>query len=63
MTEDRKHAILLAATILAARKLHEIDPDKQTPAKICAVENAIRHAAYIMEMIDRKWPDNPSSPS
>ena len=58
MTEERKQAILFAATILAARKLHEIDPDKQTPAKICAVENAIRHAVYIMDTIDRKFPDS-----
>ena len=58
MTEKRKQAILFAATILAARKLHEIDPDKQTPAKICAVENAIRHAVYIMDTIDREFPDS-----
>jgi len=55
MTEERKHAILLAATILTTRRLHELDSDKQ---KVCAVENAIANPAYIMEMIDRKWPDN-----
>jgi hypothetical protein len=37
MTEERKFAILIAATILSARKLAELkDPDKPTPKKIGA---------------------------
>jgi len=28
MTEERKHAILFAATLLSARKLLDLDPDK-----------------------------------
>ena len=32
-TEERKYAILFAATLLSARKLLELDPDKQTMAK------------------------------
>ena len=57
MTEDRKYAILFAATLLCARKLNELDSDKPSPAKIAAVENAIRQAAFILECIDRKWPE------
>jgi hypothetical protein len=33
MDEQRKYAILFAATILAARKLIDIDPDKPNMAK------------------------------
>jgi hypothetical protein len=62
MTEERKFAILSAATILSARKLAELEnPDKPSPKKIATVETAIRHAAYILEQIDRKWPDKPGT--
>jgi hypothetical protein len=57
MTEERKHAILFAATLLSARKLNEMDSDRPSPAKIATVENAIRQAAFILEQIDRKWPE------
>ena len=40
MTEERKYAILFAATLLCARKLMEIDSDRPSPAKAAAVENA-----------------------
>jgi len=33
MTEERKFAILFAATILAARRLIDMDPDKPNMAK------------------------------
>jgi hypothetical protein len=57
MTEERKFAILIAATILSARKLAQLeDPDKLTPKKVGTVETAIRHAAYILGEIDKKWP-------
>ena len=56
MTEDRKYAILFAATLLCARKLMELDSDRPSPAKIAAVENAISKAAFILEHIDRRWP-------
>jgi hypothetical protein len=57
MTEERKFAILFAATILSARKLAELEnPDKPSPKKIATVETSIRHAAYILKEIDRKWP-------
>jgi len=55
MTEERKYAILFAATLLCARKL-ERDSDRPSPAKVAAVENAIRQATFILESIDTKWP-------
>ena len=48
MTEERKYAILFAATLLCARKL---DSDRPSPAKVAAVENAISQAAFILECI------------
>jgi hypothetical protein len=57
MTEERKLAILIAAAILSARKLGELEsPDKLTLKKVGTVETAIRHAAYILGEIDKKWP-------
>jgi hypothetical protein len=54
MTEERKHAILFAATILAARKLNDIG---MTPwARECAITDAIEKASHILEKIDAKWP-------
>jgi hypothetical protein len=57
MTEERKHAILFAATILSARKLIDcIDSDKPNFAKEYFVDRAINEAAFVLERIDRKWP-------
>jgi hypothetical protein len=56
MTEERKFAILFAATLLAARKLIEMDPDKPNMAKGYFVDRAIDDAVFILERIDRKWP-------
>jgi hypothetical protein len=57
MTEERKFAILFAATILSARKLAELEnPDEPSPKKMATVETAIHHAAYILGEIDKKWP-------
>jgi hypothetical protein len=46
MTEERKYAILFAATILAARELSQLG-DKPSPARVCAVEDAILQAATL----------------
>ena len=43
MDEQRKYAILFAATVLAARKLNEIG-DKNCPARECAISDAIQKA-------------------
>jgi hypothetical protein len=56
MTEERKFAILFAATILAARKLIDMDPNKPNMAKQFYVDRAIEDAAFILERIDSKWP-------
>jgi hypothetical protein len=55
MTEERKFAILFAATLLCARKLAELDSDKPSPAKVYVVNTAIEKAAFIMDRIDEKW--------
>ena len=57
MTEERKFAILFAATILATRKLIEMEPDKPNMAKGYIVGKAIDDAAFILERIDKRWPD------
>jgi len=56
MDERRKYAILFAAMILAARKLHEIGA-KPCPAGECAIADAIDLAKRILEKIDENWPD------
>jgi hypothetical protein len=57
MTEERKHAILLAATLLSARKLIDImDSDKPNFAKGYLVDKAIEEAVFILERIDKRWP-------
>lgn len=54
MDEQRKYAILFAATILAARKLNDIG---NTPwANECAIHDAIQKANHILEKIDERWP-------
>ncbi len=47
---------LFAATILATRKLIDIDPNKPNMAKGYFVDRAIDDAAFILERIDARWP-------
>ncbi len=54
--EGRKRVLLIAASILAARKLAQYDGGKRVPATICAIADAIRWAEQIMEEIDERWP-------
>jgi hypothetical protein len=54
--EERKFAILFAATILAARKLIDMDPDKPNMARGFFVDRAIEDAVFILERIDARWP-------
>jgi hypothetical protein len=56
VTEERKFAILFAATILAARKFIDMDPNKPNMAKGYFVDRAIDDATFIMERIDARWP-------
>jgi len=57
MTEERKQAILFAATLLCARKLIEtIESDKPNLARQYFVDRAIQEAESILERIDKRWP-------
>jgi hypothetical protein len=49
-------AILFAETILSARKLIDMDPNKPNMAKGFFVDRAIDDAAFILERIDARWP-------
>ena len=44
------------ATILSARKLIDMDPNKPNMAKGYIVDKAIEDAAFILERIDARWP-------
>jgi hypothetical protein len=58
MTEERKHAILFAATLLCARKLIDtIESDKPNFAKQFFIDRAIREVEFVMERIDQRWPE------
>jgi hypothetical protein len=48
MTEERKFAILFAATLLAARRFIDLDPDKPNMAKGFFVDKAIDEAVFIL---------------
>jgi len=53
--EGRKRVLLIAASILAARKLAQYEAGARVPATICAISDAIRWAEEIMAEIDRRW--------
>ena len=55
MDEGRKRVLLIAAAILAARKLAQQSPGR-VPATVCAITDAIQFANQIMAEIDRMWP-------
>lgn len=57
MDEGRKRVILIAAAILAARKLSVFEGGKRIPATVAAISDAVRWAEEIMREIDRKWPE------
>jgi hypothetical protein len=54
--EGRKRVLLIAATILAARKLAQYDGGKRVPATVAAIADAVRWAEEIMREIDSRWP-------
>jgi hypothetical protein len=56
MDEGRKRVLLIAASILAARKLAQYDSGARIPATVSAIADAIRWAERIMEEIDRRHP-------
>jgi len=50
--------LLIAASILAARKLAPYDGGKRVPATMSAIADAVRWAEEIMREIDERWPAN-----
>ena len=60
MDESRKRVLLIAASILAARKLAQYDSGPQVPATVSAIADAVRWAERIMEEIDRRHPAKPA---
>jgi hypothetical protein len=57
MDEQRKFAILFAATILSARRIQEsMMSNKPDMAMGFYIDKAIEEAAFILERIDKKWP-------
>jgi hypothetical protein len=63
MTEERKHAILFAATLLVARKvmpmLDQEEPIAPTDGLLEHYEwRAIHQVSRILEKIDQRWPPN-----
>ncbi len=56
MDEGRKRVILIAAAILAARKLSPFDGGKRVPATVSAISDAVRWAEELMKAIDDRWP-------
>ena len=51
MDEGRKRVLLIAASILAARKLAQFDGGKRVPATISAISDAMRWAEEIMKSL------------
>ena len=60
MDEGRKRVLLIAASILAARKLAQYDGGKRVPATVAAISDAVRWAEEILREIDERWPNSPS---
>jgi hypothetical protein len=56
MDEGRKRVLLIAAAILAARKLSQYESPARVPVTISAIADAIRYAEQILTEIDRRWP-------
>jgi hypothetical protein len=56
MYEGRKRVLLIAASILAARKLAMYEGGTRVPATVSAIADAVRWAELIMAEVDRRWP-------
>lgn len=52
--------LLIAASILAARKLAQYDSGARVPATVSAIADAIRWAERIMDEIDCRHPTKPA---
>jgi|HubBroStandDraft_1064217.scaffolds.fasta_scaffold3171354_1 hypothetical protein len=56
MDEGRKRVMLIAAAILAARKLSNFEGGKRVPATMTAISDAVRWAEELLKAIDERWP-------
>jgi hypothetical protein len=54
--EGRKRVLLIAASILAARRLAQLDRVRMVPASVSGIADAVQWAEEILKEIDRKWP-------
>jgi hypothetical protein len=59
MNEGRKRVLLIAASILAARRLADWNGGPPSPKFVAAVSDSIGIAERIMRAIDDRWPDPP----
>jgi hypothetical protein len=60
VSQERKFAILFAATLLAARKLADLGDlaDRPCPAREVVIKDAISKAEMILRKIDGMYPTN-----
>jgi len=56
MDEGRKRVLLIAASIMAARKSAQYDGGRKVPATVSAIADAVRWAEEITKEIDERWP-------
>jgi hypothetical protein len=56
LDEGRKRVLLIAASILAARKLALYEGGTRVPATVSAIADGVRWAEEILKEIDRRWP-------
>jgi hypothetical protein len=56
MDEGRKRVLLIAASILAARKLAQYEGGERVPATVSAIADGLRWAEEILRAIDSRWP-------
>jgi hypothetical protein len=54
--EGRKRVLLIAASILAARKLALFEGGKRVPATVSVIADAVPWAEEIMKAIGECWP-------
>jgi hypothetical protein len=54
MDEGRKRVLLIAASILAVRRLAQFDGGRKVPATVSAIADAVRWAEEIMKAIDER---------
>lgn len=57
MEEGRKRVLLIAASILAARRLGDWSGGPMSPKEAAAIGDAVRVAERIMQRIDSQFPE------